>query len=115
MRSQRTPLLFLFALAQACAGPAANAAPRHDEPVAEGEPRATLLVQVDLPKTAACEENFDLALYGSRAIDLVSWEGTPTKCSGRKAKIRYLPKRITREALMDQLKKLATKVEVVAQ
>ncbi len=111
----RPSLLFLFVLAQACAGPVAMAAPRHDEPVAASEPRETLIVQLDLPKTASCEETFDLALYGSRAVDLVSWEGTTTKCAGRKAKIRYLSKRITREALMEQLKKLATKVEVVTQ
>jgi len=108
--------LFIVSMAQACAGPTAVAAPpRHDEPVPANEQRATMKVKVDLAKTATCEESFDVALYASRGVDLVDWEGPFGKCAGRTATIRYLPKRITKEQLLESVRKLSTKVEVLAQ
>jgi hypothetical protein len=114
MRISRPYLAVLLAcLGQACSATPVAAAPRHDEPVAPDEPRAELKVQLDLPKTASCEETFDLALYASRGIDLVDWEGPFGKCAGRKATIRYLPKRIPKDELLKTLQKLAKKVEVL--
>jgi hypothetical protein len=113
-RAARPSLLILFAcLAQACAAPPCAAAPRHDEPVAADEPRAVLHVQLDLPRTASCEESFDLALYGNRAVDRIEWEGSSGKCSRRKATIRYLSRRITREKLLESVQKLGSNVEVL--
>ena len=106
----------VVSMAQACAGPQAAAAPpRHDEPVPQSEPRAVIKVKIDLAKTATCEESFDVALYAGRGIDLVDWEGPFGKCAGRTATIRYLPKRITKEQLLESIRKLSTKVEVIAQ
>ena len=115
--SAACPLLLAFAcLAQACAGPQAAAAPpRHDEPVPANEPRAALKVRIDLAKTATCEESFDVALYAGRGVDLVDWAGPFGKCAGRTATIRYLPKRITKEQLLESIRKLSTKVEILAQ
>ena len=51
---------------------AAEAQPKtagHDEPVPAGEPRADLTLELDLPPSQACEEQFDLALYEDRRID----------------------------------------------
>lgn len=111
-----TFLLAFVSLAQACAGPQAAAAPpRHDEPVPEGEPRAVVKVRIDLAKTATCEEAFDVALYASRGVDLVDWDGPFGKCAGRTATIRYLPKRISKEQLLESMRKLSTKVEILAQ
>jgi hypothetical protein len=107
-------LLPLACLVQAaCTASPCAAAPRHDEPIAEGEPRAVLEVRVDLPKTASCEESFDIGLYENRGIDRIEWEGSGAKCAGRRAHIRYLPKRIGRDELLKLVQKLATKVEVL--
>ena len=107
-------LLGVVVFIQACAAPLSAAPPRHDEPIPAGEPREVLHLAIDLPKTATCEETFDLALYGSRAVDLVEWEGSSTKCAGRRAIIRFLPHRITREKLLESIKKLAVKTEVIS-
>ncbi len=106
------PLVFF---AEACAASPCAAAPRHDEPVAPDEPRAVLELRLDLPKTATCEEAFDLALYDNRAVDRIDWEGSPQKCAGRRARIRYLPKRIARDELLKLVQSRATKVEVLSQ
>ncbi len=106
------PLVFL---AQACAASPCAAAPRHDEPVAPDEPRAVLEVRLDLPKTASCEETFDLALSENRAVDRVEWEDASQKCAGRRARIRYLSKRIGRDELLKLVQSRATKVEVLSQ
>ena len=105
------PLLFL---AQACAASPCAAAPRHDEPVAPDEPRALLEIRLDLPKAATCEEAFDLALYESRAVDRIDWEGSSQKCAGRRARIRYMPRRIARDELLKLVQSRATKVEVLS-
>jgi hypothetical protein len=113
-RATRTTPLFLLALfAQACAASPCAAAPRHDEPVSPDEPRAVLTVKLDLPKSASCEESFDLALYENRAIDRIEWEGPVGKCAGRQARIRYLSKRIGRDDLIKTVQKHATKAEVL--
>ena len=94
----------------ACSAAPVAAAPRHDEPVAASEPRETVKLAVDLPKSASCEEAFDLALYRDRGVDLVEWGGPPTKCAGRTVVIRFLPKRTTRAQVIDRVRKLAASV-----
>jgi hypothetical protein len=101
-------------LVEACA-PArvAVAAPQHDQAVPAGEPRALLRLELDLPKTATCEEDFDLALYADRGIDRVEWEGLGDKCSSRRATIRYLSNRIDSQKLVERIRKLAVNVRVL--
>jgi len=53
----------LVAAITACSAAPVAAAPRHDEPVPASEPRETIKLKVDLPKSASCEEAFDLAIY----------------------------------------------------
>lgn len=111
--ARTTPLLLLALLAQACSASPCAAAPRHDEPVSPDEPRATLVVRLDLPKSASCEESFDLALYEHRGIDRIEWDGPPGKCAGRQARIRYLSKRVGREDVIKAVQKNAAKAEVL--
>jgi hypothetical protein len=115
----RTTLLVLACtvfLGLACA-PARAAAlpPQHDLPVGPEEPRDVVRVELDLPKTATCEEAFDLALYTERGVDRVDWNDSAHQCSARLVTIRYLPKRIDRRRLLERVKKLALSTRVVAQ
>ena len=100
----------LVAAITACSAAPVAAAPRHDEPVAASEPRETLTLKIDLPKSASCEEAFDLALYEDRGIDIVEWGGPPKKCAGRTVTIRFLPKRTTRAQVLERVRKLAVDV-----
>lgn len=95
----------------ACSAAPVAAAPRHDEPVPANEPRDTVKLSVDLPKSASCEEAFDLALYEDRGVDLVQWAGPGAKCAGRAIVIRFLPRRISRAQLLDRVRKLAVNVK----
>jgi hypothetical protein len=114
MRSRQRAVQSLFPLLvaaiTACSAAPVAAAPRHDDPVPASEPRETLKLRLDLPKSASCEEAFDLALYQDRGVDIVEWGGPPTKCAGRTVVIRYLPKRTTRAQLLERVKKLAVTV-----
>jgi hypothetical protein len=106
-------LLLLVGLAQGCArANAADARTGHDEPVPANEPRAELRLTLDLPRTSTCEEDFDLALYRDRAVDLIEWGSAEPGCSGRRVKIRYLSRRIERTALVSRVQGLASKVRV---
>jgi hypothetical protein len=98
---------FLVAAITACSAAPVAAAPRHDDPVPASEPRETLKLKIDLPKSASCEEAFDLALYEDRGIDIVEWGGPPTKCAGRTVVIRYLSKRTSRAQVLERVRKLA--------
>ena len=114
MRSSQRAVHALFPLLvaaiTACSAAPVAAAPRHDEPVPASEPRETIKLKVDLPKSASCEEAFDLAIYEDRGIDVVEWSGPPTKCAGRTVLIRYLPKRTTRAQVLERVRKLAVTV-----
>ena len=115
MRLARVLFASLIGCTMACgASPLAAAAPRHDEPVAAAEPRESVRLRVDLPKTASCEETFDLALYAHRGIDLVEWVEPSSKCAGRTVTIRYLPRRITRAEVLDKVRALAAGVTEVS-
>jgi hypothetical protein len=110
----RFPLIVLLALFSlpACGRSACAAAQSFDQPVPAGEPRATLVVKLDLPRAANCDEKFDLALYQDRGVELVTWEPQGS-CQGRRATIRYLPKKLERPRLLEAVKKLALAMEVV--
>ncbi|MFZ5892474.1 MAG: hypothetical protein ACOY0T_15550 [Myxococcota bacterium] len=96
----------------ACAPARAAAAPAHDQAVPANEPRASLKLELDLPKTASCEEDFDLKLYTNAAVDLIEWTGGGRKCSGRRVTIRYLSQRTNAEKLLAQVKELSKNAKV---
>lgn len=98
----------------ACAPTRVAAAPgSHDRAVPPNEPRAELSLTLDLPRTASCEEDFDLKLYTNMAVDLIEWSKGPAKCSGRRVKIRYLSRRTDAEKLMAEVKTLANNAKVL--
>ena len=98
----------------ACAPTRVAAAPgSHDQAVPASEPRAELKLELDLPKTASCEEDFDLKLYANTAVDLIEWTAGSAKCSGRRVKIRDLSRRTDSEKLLGQVKALSSSAKVV--
>ncbi|HET9929940.1 MAG TPA: hypothetical protein VFQ35_04600 [Polyangiaceae bacterium] len=109
---------FLLALwvgaLSACAPTRVAAAPgSHDRPVPADEPRAQLKLELDLPKTASCEEDFDLRLYANPAVDLIEWRGNGQKCSGRRVTISYLSRRTDADKVLMQVKGLAANARVM--
>jgi hypothetical protein len=98
----------LISIGAGCGG----ASEAHDVPVPANEGRETIEVVLDLPPGAACEETFELALYEDRGVDLVTWAPGGRGCTGRAARVRFLPGRVSRAALVQELKTVATKVEV---
>lgn len=102
-----------FGTLGACAPTRVAAAPSHDRPVAPNEPRANLEVELDLPKTASCEEDFDLKLYANPAVDFVEWFGNGRKCSGRRAKIRYLSRRTDAKKLLAEVRRMSSNARVI--
>lgn len=112
----RTALTALAALALAGCGGGAGLpalAPRHDLPVPAEEPRAELRLRVDLPPGAGCEEEFDLALYRDRGVDLIQWDERAGACAGRSVTIRYLTQRTSAAELLGAVRKLAATVEEI--
>lgn len=105
-------LTLCVALAQGCARAGAAARTGHDRPVPASEPRAELALTLDLPRTSSCEEDFDLALYAHSGVDFIAWARAESGCSRRSVKIRYLPRRIERSALLAEVERLASKVQV---
>ncbi len=98
---------------QACGGAAARSAPpSHDRPVPATEARAEVQLQLELEQRAGCEEDFDLALYQDPGIELIDWKEPFGACKARQVTIRYLPGRISKDALLHRVKQLAPKVEV---
>ncbi len=80
--------------------------PTFDNAVDCDEPRAMLHAQVDLGSGSACEERFALELYENAGIELVMWDSA-NGCRDRNVIVRYLPKRISKQALINQVTKLA--------
>ncbi len=97
-----------------CGTGALRATSSPDAPLPAGEPTASVSLALDLPQTQDCEEAFDLALYGNRAVHLIEWDGSAGRCAGRKATIVYLPKRITKDAVVAEARKRALKVSLTA-
>lgn len=105
----RTALL--AASLTACAHGAAGAL-GHDAPLPAGEPRAELSLELDLEQREGCEEAFDLELYKDPGVDLIAWQKPYGECRGRVVSIRYLPRRLSRNALVARVKTLSKRVDV---
>jgi hypothetical protein len=86
------PLLFSFGCSVSGHAP--------EIPVPASEPRAVVRLRVDLLRAQDCEEAFDLALYRSRAIELVAWEPGSSHCAERTLTVRYLTRRASREDVL---------------
>jgi hypothetical protein len=100
----------------ACAQRSSARAPSWDTPIPAAEPRAQLRLQLDLEPVSDCDERFDLALYEERGVELLSWEepGGPSHgCSERRLTVRYVPGRVSRDALLMRIRKISKKAEVV--
>ena len=69
---------------------------------------------VDLRPTSNCEEVFDLAMYGNRAIELIEWDASTGACDGRMIRIRYLSRQLREQDVLDAARKNAIRVEVAA-
>lgn len=96
-----------------CGAPApALSGPTHDMPVPKEEQRAELKLRLDLRAESACEERFDLELYPQDGIDLIQWE-EGEGCTARTVRIRYLPKRISHNALWERIRKNTEKAEEI--
>lgn len=105
------PVLLGCSALSACGGTSpVLGGPTHDTPVPAEESRAELKLRVDLPLESACEESFDLALYKQEGVDLIQWD-KGAGCSGRTLRIRYLPKRLSQNALWEIVRKNAAKAE----
>ncbi len=104
-------LLVLPAVLSGCGAPATTlSGPTHDIPVPREEQRAELKLRLDLRTESACEERFDLELYPTDGIDLIQWE-EGEGCAARTVRIRYLPKRISQNALWEHIRKNTEKAE----
>jgi hypothetical protein len=95
--------------------PGAQVKRSFDRPVPADEPRAELRLDLELSASQDCEEAFDLALYGHEGVELIRWERADRACSGRSVTVRYLTRRITREALIRLARKAALEVRPDAQ
>jgi hypothetical protein len=91
---------------------AAEAQPKttvdHDRPIPADEPRADVTLQLDLPPSQACEEQFDLTLYQDRRIELIEWDEHGDACTDRAVKIRYLSSKIDKPQLLELVRKHAS-------
>lgn len=85
-----------------------------DTPIPADEPRAELVLDLSLAAGHDCEERFDLALYANRGVDLIQWRGVARGCTDRSLAIRYLPNKLSREKLMDQVREHAREVRIAA-
>jgi hypothetical protein len=87
------------------------AAGRHDVPAPAGEPRAEVVVVIDLDPRRGCDEAFDLALYDHPGVELVTWDARRS-CRSRRATVKYLPARIRRAALLERIGRLSRSMKV---
>lgn len=103
-------VLGLLAAVSACgaASPSHSAGP--DAPVPASAPRATLIFELDLEPGSDCEQEFDLAVYDNRGIDLIGWDDNAGSCRQRRVEIRYLTGRASAKDVRELVGKHATKV-----
>ncbi|APR83673.1 Hypothetical protein A7982_09022 [Minicystis rosea] len=87
--------------------------PMADAPVPASEPRATMRLRVDLVRAQDCEEAFDLALYRSRAVELIEWDAAAGRCTDRTITIRYLTQKTSRDDVMRAASAAAAKVSAL--
>lgn len=115
MRWLALTLPFAITLSACGERPSARA-PSWDAPLPANEPRAELALELDLEPVSDCDERFDLALYEERGVELLSWDqqGIESRgCSERRVRVRYVPGRITRDALLARVRQISRKVELV--
>jgi hypothetical protein len=106
----------LAAALPGCAQHSSTRSPGWDTPIPAAEPRAQLQLQLDLEPVSDCDERFDLALYEERGVELSSWDERGALghgCSERRVTVRYVPGRVSRDALLTRIRKISRKVEVV--
>ena len=108
----RAALVAAIAWFAGCAGvtPAAEAG-TFDVPVPADEPRATVVLALELRASQDCEEAFDLAMYGDEGIELIEWDDHAGRCKDRKARVRFLSRRTSGERVLEQAAKFAAKAE----
>jgi hypothetical protein len=70
---------------------------------------------VDLRPGPKCEEEFDLALYSNRAVDLVQWDDRHGSCHARRIRVRYLSRRIDEQQLLRSVEQIAQRAAVTPQ
>ena len=106
-------LLFGAFCTQACGGSAPALPPAEpDKPVPASVARQTVQLTIDLERSANCEEDFDLAIYENRGVELVQWDepALGSECSSRHISIKFLPERLPRAELMQLVRELSTNV-----
>jgi hypothetical protein len=106
-----------LALSLAACGHQTARAPSWDMPIPASEQRAELALSLSLEPVSDCDERFALSLYEERGVELISWDESFVRghgCAERRATVRYVPGRVTREALLARIRKLSRKVEVIA-
>lgn len=111
MRALLPTALGLVLSAAACGGGRDARSPGFDSPIPAAERRAVLKVTVDLEPVSDCDERFDLSLYEDRGVELISWDDA-RGCTGRRAEVRYVPGRISKEQLLQRIRKSARRAEV---
>ncbi len=106
-------LIGLATLAVACGGARESAAPPWiaEAPPGPDEPRAELVVRVDLEPSATCEEALDAILYRTRGVDLARWDAGGSRCRERTLRLRWLPRRTSEDAILGVLRKNTRSVE----
>lgn len=100
----------------ACGERQSARAPNWDTPIPANEPRAELRLKLDLEPVSDCDERFDLALYEERGVELLSWDQQGLErrgCSERRVTVRYVPGRVTRDALLARVRQISKKVELI--
>jgi hypothetical protein len=104
----------LLALVAGCGGAQTRgpSVPDHDEPVPASEPRAEVVLVVDLEPSQGCEERFDLALYQDRRVDLIQWDDDAGSCAGRQVTIRYFSAKLDPAKLLALVRKLALSASI---
>lgn len=83
-----------------------------DTPLPPGEPTEVVTLSLDLPRAQDCEEAFDLSMYASRAVHLIEWDSHRGQCTERTVRIVYRPRLATKDAVVAEARKRASRVDV---
>lgn len=73
----------------------------------------TLTVLIDLPASARCEESLDFALYPDPGVVTIAWSPPVEHCRSRRAVVTFAPGRLSRAALVEKLRTLSVRLEVI--
>jgi hypothetical protein len=83
-----------------------------DVPVPPSEPRAEVSAVIDLPSQPHCDEDFSLGLYANRGIEWISWARGSRPCTDLGVVVRYLPRRISRTDVVEEIRRLTARMEL---